>query len=97
MTIKSAIIGLFVTPSAEQQDRIRLSRAKVELAELECNLEATKAHRDMLKARIERLEGVVEMRPARSSTQAPHPGPAHFNAGSGQFPAPIMRDRSATA
>ncbi|WP_176058108.1 hypothetical protein [Paraburkholderia sp. BCC1876] len=44
------------TMTAAEQDQKRLERSKLELAELECSLEATLAHRDMLRARIARLE-----------------------------------------
>ncbi len=95
MTLVQMFVGLFVTPSPEKQDEMRLNRAKLELTELECNLEATRAHRDMLKARIERLESVRTDRPARSSIQAPHPGPARANVGAFNLPdAAMARSRA---
>lgn len=81
MVIVSAISRLFRDPSAEQQNKKRLNRAELELAELECNLEATQAHVSMLKARIARLKGEAEVRPARTSIQAPHPGPGYTTTG----------------
>lgn len=72
-----SILDLFRTPDPERQKRKHLALAKLQLTEAEIAVEDYTAHREKLKARVARLEAELGFdRPARSSIQAPHPGPS---------------------
>jgi hypothetical protein len=96
MKLISAIADLFVTTTPERENEKLLSNGRLALVEAECELEAAQARVAFLRARIERLAGVVEVkgsivdRPARSSIQAPHPGPARSTVGAFTVPDAVM-------
>lgn len=104
MNIATAIIDMFRSSSPERENEKRLTRARLELGELQCNLEATTAHVAMLQARIARLEQErADNGPISNAKSAPHKGPAlpeahdwaRSNVGSTQMPSPRMRGATA--
>jgi hypothetical protein len=104
MTIITGFIDLFRAECPERKRKENLRRARVTLEEAEVGLEDYQAQVLKLRARIERLEGITEVkgslngdtRPPRSSIQAPHPGPefktgpARTNVGSFTAESPRM-------
>jgi hypothetical protein len=101
MPIVSKILDLFRDYSPERESKKRLSQARLTLVEAECNLEFYTASVSMLKERIKRLEGEIapeaDTRPARTSIQAPHPGPERAKVGGWTMPDAKLRDRHANA
>jgi hypothetical protein len=96
MSIVSGFIDLFRTPSPERQKQKHLAVAKLALEEAEIGVEDYTAQREKLKLRVQRLEAdlITEDRPARSSVQAPHPGPVRFTVGAAEMQEPRMRGLS---
>lgn len=95
MELINGFINLFRSDCPERQRKEHLRRARLELEEAEIGVEDYTARRDKLKARITRLESASEDgRPARSSIQAPHPGPSRSKVGAFSIPdAPAVRSR----